>query len=222
MTTDRYAPDSCKPGPFKGLRPAVTLALVLGVLPLNQGCQSSQGRFDDRLEVIEGLTRDRKYVEAARMSVDLIEDTSERSSRYSQAVEAKRRVSLASQLDHARALSLMGEDDQALELLGELLEEYPDSSQVTAWYERTRRKLATKWFRVAQEALANETYGAARAAYGKVLEYDPNHPVAGLSIEDLKRLEEYRAELGTDYYNCLLYTSPSPRDRTRSRMPSSA
>ena len=24
------------------------------------------------------------------------------------------------------------------------------------------------------------------------------------------------------FYNCLLYTSPSPRDRTRSRMPSSA
>ena len=30
-------------------------------------------------------------------------------------------------------------------------------------------------------------------------------------------LENYKA-----YYNCLLYTSPSPRDRTRSRMPSSA
>ena len=26
----------------------------------------------------------------------------------------------------------------------------------------------------------------------------------------------------TDSYRCLLYTSPSPRDRTRSRMPSSA
>ena len=26
----------------------------------------------------------------------------------------------------------------------------------------------------------------------------------------------------TPYYGCLLYTSPSPRDRTRSRMPSSA
>ena len=26
----------------------------------------------------------------------------------------------------------------------------------------------------------------------------------------------------TGYYDCLLYTSPSPRDRTRSRMPSSA
>ena len=28
--------------------------------------------------------------------------------------------------------------------------------------------------------------------------------------------------LNTIYYSCLLYTSPSPRDRTRSRMPSSA
>ena len=28
--------------------------------------------------------------------------------------------------------------------------------------------------------------------------------------------------LKPNYYNCLLYTSPSPRDRTRSRMPSSA
>ena len=27
---------------------------------------------------------------------------------------------------------------------------------------------------------------------------------------------------GESYYTCLLYTSPSPRDRTRSRMPSSA
>ena len=26
----------------------------------------------------------------------------------------------------------------------------------------------------------------------------------------------------SQFYNCLLYTSPSPRDRTRSRMPSSA
>ena len=26
----------------------------------------------------------------------------------------------------------------------------------------------------------------------------------------------------TDFNTCLLYTSPSPRDRTRSRMPSSA
>ena len=29
-------------------------------------------------------------------------------------------------------------------------------------------------------------------------------------------------EPGVQYMDCLLYTSPSPRDRTRSRMPSSA
>ena len=34
-------------------------------------------------------------------------------------------------------------------------------------------------------------------------------------------LENYRAVLGEGNF-CLLYTSPSPRDRTRSRMPSSA
>ena len=36
-----------------------------------------------------------------------------------------------------------------------------------------------------------------------------------LEHEDLERLEK-------GIYTCLLYTSPSPRDRTRSRMPSSA
>src|SRR5664280_1242955 len=29
-------------------------------------------------------------------------------------------------------------------------------------------------------------------------------------------------DVGTRFYTCLLYTSPSPRDRTRSRMPSSS
>ena len=52
-----------------------------------------------------------------------------------------------------------------------------------------------------------------------------------LSEKDLRdRVEQMRSELsklqtenakGT-LRNCLLYTSPSPRDRTRSRMPSSA
>ena len=40
----------------------------------------------------------------------------------------------------------------------------------------------------------------------------------GTSVDDLYAVEIYLA----DYFSCLLYTSPSPRDRTRSRMPSSA
>ena len=34
--------------------------------------------------------------------------------------------------------------------------------------------------------------------------------------------ERWVDELDKHFENCLLYTSPSPRDRTRSRMPSSA
>ena len=37
--------------------------------------------------------------------------------------------------------------------------------------------------------------------------------------EAMRKIERHMLELWTD---CLLYTSPSPRDRTRSRMPSSA
>ena len=48
-----------------------------------------------------------------------------------------------------------------------------------------------------------------------ILRFVGKHPVA------LRRIDEKSEELG--YPNvCLLYTSPSPRDRTRSRMPSSA
>ena len=36
------------------------------------------------------------------------------------------------------------------------------------------------------------------------------------------RLTNTQSEFGEQYDSCLLYTSPSPRDRTRSRMPSSA
>ena len=46
---------------------------------------------------------------------------------------------------------------------------------------------------------------------------------------DMDSLSTYRKKYLTkkqpsfiEYYGCLLYTSPSPRDRTRSRMPSSA
>ena len=36
------------------------------------------------------------------------------------------------------------------------------------------------------------------------------------------RPDWFQATHGAEYYNCLLYTSPSPRDATLSRMPSSA
>ena len=47
---------------------------------------------------------------------------------------------------------------------------------------------------------------------------DMEGPMQPLSEE----LEKLALELGVDYQYCLLYTSPSPRDRQKSRMPSSA
>ena len=43
------------------------------------------------------------------------------------------------------------------------------------------------------------------------------------SKELLPKLEKYNLKLCSGWYSgCLLYTSPSPRDRQKSRMPSSA
>ena len=47
------------------------------------------------------------------------------------------------------------------------------------------------------------------AEYQKAIQINPNFAQA-------------RNNLGNVYYNCLLYTSPSPRDGLLSRMPSSA
>ena len=60
----------------------------------------------------------------------------------------------------------------------------------------------------------------------KGIEEDQSHPVLVLIGEWycqwVRRDPRVLRHLWDDIYRCLLYTSPSPRDRTRSRMPSSA
>ena len=46
--------------------------------------------------------------------------------------------------------------------------------------------------------------------------------VGGIVVGTGNKVEDYGVGFYTKYGDCLLYTSPSPRDRTRSRMPSSA
>ena len=50
------------------------------------------------------------------------------------------------------------------------------------------------------------------------------HTLAKMGAKQLRDLFESEPYVNTfgAYNGCLLYTSPSPRDRTRSRMPSSA
>ena len=48
--------------------------------------------------------------------------------------------------------------------------------------------------------------------------------ISALDVKEMKDRDILfrEGDLGEHFYVCLLYTSPSPRDRTRSRMPSSA
>ena len=48
------------------------------------------------------------------------------------------------------------------------------------------------------------------------------HPQTLRQYDRMGLVEPSRAPGRARRYSCLLYTSPSPRDRTRSRMPSSA
>ena len=48
------------------------------------------------------------------------------------------------------------------------------------------------------------------------------HISGKMRLHYIKLLPGDKVKLEMSPYDCLLYTSPSPRDRTRSRMPSSA
>ena len=61
-----------------------------------------------------------------------------------------------------------------------------------------------------------------RASFRAMFEEEYEVLEAGDGNETLKILEERKVDIVILDMCCLLYTSPSPRDRTRSRMPSSA
>ena len=66
-----------------------------------------------------------------------------------------------------------------------------------------------------------EQLNAMAAAQGTKLFVNPRNAAAG-SLRQLDARITASRPLEAYFYGCLLYTSPSPRDRTRSRMPSSA
>ena len=65
------------------------------------------------------------------------------------------------------------------------------------------------------QASTSELYGQAQVF--PQTETTPFHPRSPYGVAKL-----YGYWIIKNYRDCLLYTSPSPRDRTRSRMPSSA
>ena len=68
--------------------------------------------------------------------------------------------------------------------------------------------------------ISGATNGIGRAAAIELIKHGPN---LVFTYRNKELADELIAEINNDFPNsCLLYTSPSPRDRTRSRMPSSA
>ena len=108
-------------------------------------------------------------------------------------------------------------DDQVVEQLQELAEVFPDSP--------------LPWLNLSQVYLERDEFEQAKKAAEQGLKVEPGE--VGLVFNRALALEEmgdYEAAIVgfkhcievNPHYPCLLYTSPSPRDRTRSRMPSSA
>ena len=69
-----------------------------------------------------------------------------------------------------------------------------------------------------------QTIGTLEAAQGVVITADLPGRVTALFFDGGERVKngDLLVEQDVSTESCLLYTSPSPRDRTRSRMPSSA
>ena len=59
-------------------------------------------------------------------------------------------------------------------------------------------------------------------SFQKSAQAQPDKMLVKMPLETAQMLCTAHRVLDGDDYACLLYTSPSPRDRTRSRMPSSA
>ena len=76
--------------------------------------------------------------------------------------------------------------------------------------------------------MSNGTKVVKRDGHSEVLNLEKVHKMTEEACEGLAGVSASQVEIqsGLQFYDgittCLLYTSPSPRDRTRSRMPSSA
>ena len=86
-----------------------------------------------------------------------------------------------------------------------------------------RQRMAEK--HIADLGVAGFTYSGKTGAEGQKYIYDLY--AAPVKVPTARQTANFQRRVNTlnqrgEYLSCLLYTSPSPRDRTRSRMPSSA
>ena len=88
---------------------------------------------------------------------------------------------------------------------------------------RIKQDLISEIIRLSQTNLLDKKCGNMSSEYQEQAVMDwVRKNAADYRVDFQSRLDVYSASKLGEILNCLLYTSPSPRDRTRSRMPSSA
>ena len=92
------------------------------------------------------------------------------------------------------------------------------AGSMSATYDTTNQKVVVAY----NDGYVNVAYASVGTVSGTSISFGT--PVTFESAETSWLSSAYDANSGKTViaYTCLLYTSPSPRDRTRSRMPSSA
>lgn len=175
-------------------RPLTVAALLLSA------CASSNSTPEQLLLEVQTLTRSGDYQAAAKAAEAAKVQIPADSPLQEELARAAVEVSLASGLEVVRTLSLADRDDEALALLTELEEAFPGEPMVEAWRRRVQRKQADYWFEIARSALASSQFEAARVAYERAIDFEPDHALAPAGLARVKLLEEYRSGLAVDYY----------------------
>lgn len=175
-------------------RPLTLAALLLSA------CASSNSTPEQLLLEVQTLTRSGDYQAAAKAAEAAKAQIPADSPLQEELARAAVEVSLASGLEVVRTLSFADRDDEALALLAELEESFPDEPMVEAWRRRVQRKQADYWFEVARSAMASSQFEAARLAYERAIGFEPDHDLAPAGLARVELLEEYRAGLAEDYY----------------------
>ena len=195
-------------------------------------CIRDRNRTDQRSERLEALSKidEKENIELLKEKIlrEVEPNYLERTKRIEEeGLSASEKVDLKIELEQDVIKGLRSERDELLSIN----ERQPENKEVETKVNVVNDLIAEYEARL--EVLQNnnvsnqEVNSSFKNTSTLIEEIAPDYESRKLSIESnndldqLTKLEELQ-QLETDLLTCLLYTSPSPRDRTRSRMPSSA
>ena len=107
-------------------------------------------------------------------------------------------------------------------LLGKLRIPLMDSHRFREYLENILLEKVIKYSPVKASAVNNQLSFNVTGRNVNIPEVTHDKDLINMQVVAVKSILDEKLSIGRESVDCLLYTSPSPRDRTRSRMPSSA